>query len=852
MVENLLKFDPNSTELLAQKQQLLTDAIANTTNKLDTLKAAQKQVAEQFDKGEITAGQYRAFQRELEATEQLLSKFQSSISALKEEEQQLADKTKQLSTFFAATKSDVSKYADVLGKDLIKAIQDGKASSSQLDDAIDKIGKSAYGSKTDIDKLKEALKSIDDGKSLANVKDDLSKIAKEANNAEKEVGSFGDKLKAGVGGAIAGIGIGAIVDEALDTSSLNTNIDISFNVPEESKQSIKEALNQITAYGLDGEEALEGLRRQWALNKDASDAANTSFVENAAVIARAYGSIDFTELIQETNELASSLGLSNDDALALTNALLKAGFPPEQLDTISEYGQQMKDAGFNAQQIQAIFEAGIDTKTWNIDNLNDGVKEARLQMATFGQESPKTLGTLLEQAGIGADRFQLWGKAVAEGGQVGADAMSQMVTWLDGIEDKTLKNQIATQVFGTKWEDQGENVIAVFKGIGDAQDKTKENQDQLNGMVDKLNADPVVQMKEAFGDMMIALAPVLTAIAGFIGKIAEWASNNPGWAATIGALAVAIGLVVGAIVLLLPLLTSLIGAGIGLAASFGLIIGVIAAVVVAIGLIGIAVYEVIKHWDTIKEFFVGLWDWLKDFFSKWGVEILAVVAPFIGIPLLIVKHWDEIKTALSNVWNWIKSTSSSIFQSVVDGIMKRWNDLSTGTVNLWKTIISNIQSALQWVMDLPDKMLEIGKNIIQGIIDGISSGINKLWNKVKEIASTITDGIKGLLDIHSPSHVMKTLGRFVVDGFALGIQDSINSVKTQASSLAKAAVPKSSDMLPAVTGVNGTAGYGASFGGQFTIEVPVHIDGREVSRAIVNPIQNMNMTRARGLGLSGV
>lgn len=40
-VDKLLKLDPTNTELLAQKQQLLKEAIGNTKDKLDTLKEAE-------------------------------------------------------------------------------------------------------------------------------------------------------------------------------------------------------------------------------------------------------------------------------------------------------------------------------------------------------------------------------------------------------------------------------------------------------------------------------------------------------------------------------------------------------------------------------------------------------------------------------------------------------------------------------------------------------------------------------------------------------------------------------------------------------------------------------------------
>jgi phage-related minor tail protein len=78
-VEKLLKFDPKNTELLAQKQKLLADAVGNSKDKLDSLKAAQEQVNEQFRKGEINEGQYRAFQREVAKAEQELSKLEGQL-----------------------------------------------------------------------------------------------------------------------------------------------------------------------------------------------------------------------------------------------------------------------------------------------------------------------------------------------------------------------------------------------------------------------------------------------------------------------------------------------------------------------------------------------------------------------------------------------------------------------------------------------------------------------------------------------------------------------------------------------------------------------------------------------------
>jgi TP901 family phage tail tape measure protein len=78
-VERLLKLDPKNTELLTQKQKLLGDAISNTKEKLNTLKEAEKQVQQQFERGEVGEEQYRAIQREVAATEQNLKKLEKQL-----------------------------------------------------------------------------------------------------------------------------------------------------------------------------------------------------------------------------------------------------------------------------------------------------------------------------------------------------------------------------------------------------------------------------------------------------------------------------------------------------------------------------------------------------------------------------------------------------------------------------------------------------------------------------------------------------------------------------------------------------------------------------------------------------
>lgn len=360
-VQGALKFNPNSVELLAQKQQLLTEAIGATSEKLRTLKDAQAQVQQQYERGEINGEQYRAFQREIEAAEASIRGFENQLSRMAEAQQRTEEATRDLNKVLQLSGRSLEDFSDIIGQDMVRAINEGRASTAQLETALSQIGNSLTGTETDVNQFRNALRNIDDGGSLDQLRRDLQNVGEEAQDAERQVGELGDTLNGVAGTLAAGLGIGKAVETALNADELATKIDVTFQVPEESKAVVREALADVKAYGVEGEEALEGLRRQFALNKDATAQANAEIAKGAAVISKAYQGIDFIELIQETNEIASELKTTDKEALNLVNSLLKIGFPPEQLDIISEYGGQLQRAGYEAQQVKGILAAAVNT-----------------------------------------------------------------------------------------------------------------------------------------------------------------------------------------------------------------------------------------------------------------------------------------------------------------------------------------------------------------------------------------------------------------------------------------------------------------------------------------------------------
>lgn len=674
----------------------------------------------------------RELQKELRDVERLLKFDPGNAEALAQKQQllnqQIQNTTERLNRLKSAQQQVEQQF------------QSGKISGEQYR----AFRREIQFTEAQLKQLEQQIATLDDGKSVDNVKTDLNQVQKEANDAQGAVSELG----AAIAGLAAGGGIAGAVTTALDSASLNTNIKISMDVPPESLASVKKAVATVNSYIDDQQAALEGVRRQWALNANSTDEANARIVKGAAAIARAYYGLDFAELIQEVNEVSRSLGISNDEALGLVNALLKMGFPPEQLDIISEYGTQLKIAGYEAEEIQAIFAAGIETGSWNIDNLLDGLKEGRIRLAEFGQEVPKAVKDLLKGTDISAKELQKWGQAVAAGGDAGKRAMEEVAMALGGIKNETQQNALGVAIFGTMWEDQGRAIIDTISGAKGQVVDLKSNQDQLNQSVAQLDSDPMVQFSQAMTEMKEALGPLLIEIANLVSRIAEWIQQNPQLAATIATVVTAIGILIGIFMALSPIIMAIVGLAGALGISFGaiaapvlIVIGVISALIA----IGILLWQ---NWDTIK--------------AK-AVEI-----------------WGAIKSWLAQTWENIKASAREKWESMKQTIQEKMNSAKQKITEIWNSILNFLRNI---------NLYQIGKDIIQGLINGLGSLKDRALKKAQEIADGIKNKIKSALGIASPSRVMMELGEFTGEGFVLGLQSAIRDIKRVSDQFSINAIP---------------------------------------------------------------
>jgi hypothetical protein len=161
--------------------------------------------------------------------------------------------------------------------------------------------------------------------------------------------------------------------------------------------------------------------------------------------------------------------------------------------------------------------------------------------------------------------------------------------------------------------------------------------------------------------------------------------------------------------------------------------------ILTIGAIGIAAYELYQHWDEvwgfIKGIVVGVFNWLKD---NWPL-VLAILTGPIGLAVLaIVDHWDTIKAGFSAVKDWISDRIDDIV-GFFTGLPGR---LASAAGDLYRPVRDLIVAARDWVGERLDDVV----GFFTGLPGRLATAAGDLYRFVRDLIVAARDWVSGRID----------------------------------------------------------------------------------------------------------
>ena len=560
------------------------------------------------------------------------------------------------------------------------------------------------------------------------------------------------------------------------------------------------------------------------MTDDLDNASLAQVTKNAIALDDVFG-FDVTESMRAVNSLMDKFGISSDEAFNLIVQGAQNGLNQNDdlLDTINEYSVQFKTAGYTADDMFNMLANGAESGTWSVDKLGDAVKEFNIR-ASDGTitdaitDNAKAFGMTEKQA-------KALGKEV-EGGSV--EAYQKLLDKLKEVDDDAQRYQLGVAMFGTMWEDLGEEAVFALMDTEGAISKTSDAMakmdsaayDTLESSLSQLGRTIKAEVVQPIAESLVPVAKeAVDFVNNNVAPAVDWILKNLPTLAVVlaGVSAAVVAFKWASIVDGIKKVGAAFKAFGALLASnpIGLIILAVTALVAAFvylwqncegfrnfwinlwekikSAVGAAAEWIKSAWGTITTFFSETWDKVKNTFTavwngitsflsgawetiknvvKVGVmfvgSILSAAFQIITLPFRFI--WENCKEYVFAAWEWIKGKVTTAINAVKSVITTAWNAIKSVTSTVWNSVKSVILTVWNGI-----------KSAVRAAINAVKSVVSSVWNAIKSVTSTVWNGIKSALS--NAWDAIKSRVSSAVNSVKSTVSNVWNSIKSVTSSV---------------------------------------------------------------------
>lgn len=716
-VERLLKLDPGNTELLRQKYELLNDSIESTEEKLDSLREAEKQVQQQFERGDVSQDQYNGLQREIIATEQALGRLQNEardtenrINGIDEKPiEQVEDAAEDAGDALRDAGDDASHFGDMLKAGaIVEGVSGLVDSMSQLADETREYQRimgslevsserAGYSAEETADTYRQLYGVLGDDQTAATTTANLQALGF-AQEDLKDLTNAAIGAWATYGDSIPIDGLAESINEIIQAGQVTGNFADVLNWAGTSEDDFNAKLENAADSTERANIVMEELARQGLVEAgEAWQKNNESLVESNQAAA------DFQDTMAEMSERLSPVLTAVQNGI---NQLLGSVLDMTEGIDFSAVGDSI-EAGFSF-VIDTILPKLRDGFQWILDNreaLVTALIAIGSAVTTYmaGQQVAAFATTTLPKIISG---FSTFFTTLSGGGGVFAALTAAINPVTLAIAGIAAAVGVVVGAFATLWTTSEEfrtNITAIWSQL------VATFQTFTQGIVDRLN-----ELGFNFENIGQVIQAAWQALCDFLAPVFE-----------------------GAFQAVATIFDTITGAILGVLDFF----------------IGVFTGDWEQALNGIKEFWGSIWDGICGIFE-------TIIDTLMGIGEVILNWfgttWEDalngVKDFFTNIWNNIVDFFSGlpgrmadIGYNIVTGI---WNGISGAAGWLWNqisgfcsSIVSNIKSFFG--INSPSKLMEdaVGKWLPPGIAVGFDDAMPKAMREIDASMGDITTAI---------------------------------------------------------------------------------------------------------------
>lgn len=739
-IDKALKFDTGNVTLLTQKQEVLQKQVSTTKEKLETLRQAQSQVEQQFKNGDIGADQYRAFQREVEVTQNVLKGYEGKLANVnqalnengsatqnnKNQLKELQNEQSQLASEMVKVTSSFKLQESALGSNASEAERNALAQK--------KIGAQSEIVSKQISNLEQQLEITK--KEFGENSTQANRMEAELNQAKTAFNHLNDEMK----------GTKSAADSTQESLS-----EISRNLRAELLQQFSEKLSAISEKLVEvGKEALEAAAQMQASNAQfttvfgdmetqAREALNVIGQEMDIVPERLQGS--FTQMAS----FAKTSGLDTAEALDLTSRATRAA---------------ADGAAFYDKSIESVTESLQSFLKGNF--ANDAALGISATETTRNAAANKLYGKSFKD--LSEAQKQLTLLQMVEDGNKLSGALGQAARESDGLENVmgNLK-QAGTNALSAIGQPLLEMMIPVFQTLATI----------VKGVAELFSSLPA-----PVKDFIVILGVVLTIVGAlapiFLTLQAVFMSS---FGAMIAAALPIIGIISGVVVAIAAIVAIVKylwetneGFRDAVTTVWNAILEVINAVVSEISNFVMSIFGTVVTWWTENQELIRtsaetVWNAIYTVIST----ILDILGP------LLQAGWDNIQLIITTTWEIIKIVVETAI-NVVLGVIQAVMQIITGDWSgAWETIKGVFSTVWQAIQSIVQTIFSAIQSYISNILNGISGTVSNIWNSIKDTVSNVLNAISST--VSSVWEGIKSTISSAINGARDAVSSAIEAIK---------------------------------------------------------------------------
>ena len=438
----------NSLEYLQKKQTALGKQIQTYEKQIKSASDALKN-AENVQKR--AANRYEDLQKEVDSAREALKKMeeagQNGTKEYKEQEKAVGNYEKALQRQGNELQKCEGKVIDWQTK-LVKAQGELEKTNRSL--------------QTNESYLKEAEAATD------RCATSIDGYGNAVEGATEVTTTLGDKLQqaflnkgVSVGIDLLKQGADALKESLFDASSASTQLAASTGLSEDAAQKYQKVMQRIKGdnFGEDYGDVADAMSQVIQIMGELDDGTMQDVTEGAITLRDTFG-MDVNESIRAVDVMMKTMGVDAAQAFDLIatgaqNGLNRSG---ELADNITEYGQLWGQAGFSAEEMFSILENGLDSGAYNLDKVNDYVKEFGVSLADGRIEdnlSSFSTGT--------QNLFAQWKNGEAST----KDVFYSVISDLEKMQNQQEALTIASEVWSALGEDNAMQVLTALNDLND-------------------------------------------------------------------------------------------------------------------------------------------------------------------------------------------------------------------------------------------------------------------------------------------------------------------------------------------------------------------------------------------------